>query len=325
MCKKPDLLSKRPDFRLMSSFDSLLDSLRLRSEIQNRVVLGEPWGVEFPARSHLATFHFMEHGRGVVTVPGAEPVTLEQGDLAIVFSDQGHSVCDISGTKPTGLLELLEKADVICKSGLTLKFGGDGPESSVIGGDFSFAESATHPLWRMLPPMLVSRKQSAPTSEWLAETLSLLSREAMEMHSGARVVLDRLCDVLLIQALRDWVGCDQAASGLPAAVKDRAIDSALTLIQKMPAESWTVESLARHVALSRSTFAERFRRLTGETPMEYLGRWRMHIAAGLLREGNDNVASIAEKTGYESEASFAKAFKRMTGVAPGAFRRGATV
>lgn len=305
----------------MSSFDSLLDSLRLRSEIQNRVVLGEPWGVEFPARPHLATFHFMEHGRGVLTVPGAEPITLEQGDLAIVFSDQGHSVCDTSGTKPTGLFKLLEQADVICQSGMTLQFGGDGPLSSVIGGDISYAESATHPLWRMLPPVLVSRKQSAPTSEWLATTLSLLSREAMEMHSGARVVLDRLCDVLLIQALRDWVGSDEGKEGLPAAVKDPAIDSALNLIQRQPAEPWTVETLARKVALSRSTFAEKFRRLTGETPMEYLTKWRMHVAAELLNDGAETVATIAEKAGYESEAAFAKAFKRMTGTAPGAYRR----
>jgi AraC-like DNA-binding protein len=96
-------------------------------------------------------------------------------------------------------------------------------------------------------------------------------------------------------------------------------------MQQKPAEPWTVGKLARQVALSRSTFAERFSRLAGDTPMEYLARWRMHLAAQHLLNGKDSVAAIAEKVGYESEAAFAKTFKRRIGKTPGSYRRNPSI
>jgi AraC-like DNA-binding protein len=226
-------------------------------------------------------------------------------------------VRDTLGTPPSELDDLLRQAQVICISGLSLRFGGDGPETSVISGDFAFEDSRTHPLFRMLPPFIVLHGQD----EGLDTTLSLLSREAMAARPGMTAVLDRLCDILFIQSIRGWVSAGGNGDGWPLAVRDPAIDEAIDLIQRFPAQPWTVESLAQRVALSRSTFAERFRRLSGETPMEYLSRWRMHRAGQLLREGSESVAMIAERVGYESEAAFAKAFKRTVGSTPGAYRR----
>ena len=120
----------------MKSLDSLLHSLRLRSFIQNRVVLGEPWGVVFPPYPKSGKFHFIEAGCGILTVAGQPPVRLEQGDLAVVFSEEGHTVQDVHGTRPTDLCRLLDEAEIICSSGLTLQFGGDGPQTSVISGEF---------------------------------------------------------------------------------------------------------------------------------------------------------------------------------------------
>jgi AraC-like DNA-binding protein len=182
-------------------------------------------------------------------------------------------------------------------------------------------EAQTHPLWRLLPSYILLKGQNGQAVEWLDTTLGLLSRESMEVRPGVRAVLDRLCDVLFIQALRGWVRTEGTVEGLPAAVRDTEIDEALDLMQRFPSEAWTVEKLATQVALSRSTFAERFRRLTGETPMEYLAHWRMHVAAQTLRNTKESVAYIAQQVGYESEAAFAKAFKRIVGVAPGAYRR----
>lgn len=305
----------------MKSFDSLLSSLRLKSMIQNRVVLGEPWGVKFPPQAKTCAFHYMENGGGIMTVAG-EKVTLEQGDLVVVFNEHGHTVQDLNESPAIDLYKLLKIANVVCKSGLTVEFGGDGAQTSVISGDFCFDETATHPLFRVLPPYILLKGQEGGQSfEWLDTTLNLLSKESMEMRSGAMAVLDRLCDVLFIQALRGWMRSGEIAEGFPAAVREPAIDEALDLMQRQPAEPWTVESLARRVALSRSTFAEKFRRLAGDTPMEYLARWRMHTAARLLSDGQTSVAAIAEKVGYESEAAFAKAFKKRVGTAPGAYRR----
>ncbi|RYG35981.1 AraC family transcriptional regulator [bacterium] len=318
-------MPNRPDRSLaqMKSLESLLPSLRLRSKIQNRVVVSEPWGVLFPPLSKAGMLHFMEFGRGVLEVPGFPPVLMEQGDFAIVFAESSHAVHDVGGSEPRPLDELMKKADVICRTGLTLRFGGTGKEASVLTGDFQFADSANHPIWRLLPPYILLRGEDGQAVDWIDTTLSLLSREAMDARAGMTTVLDRLCDVLFIQALRGWVRTDLAEDGLAAAVRDPAIDEALDRMQRFPQNAWTVESLAAHVALSRSSFADRFRRLTGETPIEYLTHWRMHLATQSLAEGQASTATVAEEVGYESEAAFAKAFKRTVGVSPGAFRRGA--
>lgn len=305
----------------MKSLDSLFRSLRLRSAIQNRVVVGEPWGVAFPGKRASGKFHFVEVGQAILAVPGHEPVRLEPGDLAIVFVEGGHVVRDVIGTPPIPIDELMRRARLLCVSGLSLRFGGEGTETSLISGDFVFEDAETHPLFRMLPPFIVLRGQDGQAVEWLDDTLSLLSREAMAARPGMTAVLDRLCDVLFIQSMRGWMRAGGDGNGLPAAVQDPAIDEAIDLMHRSPAHPWTVESLAQRVALSRSVFAERFRRLSGETPMEYLARWRMHLAGQLLREGRESVATIAERVGYESEAAFAKAFKRTVGQAPGAYRR----
>lgn len=253
-------------------------------------------------------------------LPGQKPVRLEKGDLAIVFVGD-HSVQDFKLSPPTDVRTLVERAKVVCRSGITLQFGGDGPLTSIISGVFHFEEGSTHPLYRVLPPYIVLKGESGQATEWIDATLRLLSFESMEVRPGVRTVLDRLCDVLFIQSLRGWIRTDDATEGLPMAVKDPAIDEALDLMQRLPHEAWTVERLAQRVSMSRSVFAERFRRLLGDTPMDYLQRWRMHLAAQMLRDGRESTAQIAGKVGYESEASFAKAFKRTIGVAPGAFRR----
>ena len=319
--RESGFLDRSSDISSMKSLESLFQTLRLQSAIQNRVVVGEPWGVVFPARPVSGKFHFIEVGRGVLSIPGQEDVRLHQGDLAMVFTEGRHTVRDVLETPPTELEDLLRRAQVICASGLSLRFGGDGPETSILSGDFIFEDSGTHPLFRMLPPYILLRGEDGQAPEWLDTTLRLLSQEAMAARPGMTAVLDRLCDVLFIQALRGWIRMGADVEGLPLAVRDPAIDEAIDLMQRFPAQPWTVESLAQRVALSRSTFAERFRRLSGETPMEYLAHWRMHLARRHLGGGQESVARIAERVGYESEAAFAKAFKRTVGLAPGAYRR----
>lgn len=306
--------------KVMKSLDSLLRSLRLQSQLQNRVVLNEPWGVAFPARRRGGTFHFIEEGNSILNVAG-EAIPMTKGDFVLVLWEGGHSVQDVMGTEPTDVVKLVAEANLLCESGLTLQFGGDGPLTSVISGKFTFEDADTHPLWRSLPPYILLKGSEGRSVDWLETTLNFLADEATSVRPGVTAILDRLCDVLFIQTLRGWVQRDEAVQGWPAAVRDPAMDQVLDLIHRQPAEAWTLASLADRVAMSRSSFAERFRRLLGESPMVYLARWRMHQAAGLLREGRDPVAAIAERVGYESEAAFAKAFKREVGVSPGAYRR----
>src|SRR5262245_21190637 len=153
-------------------------------------------------------------------------------------------------------------------------------------------------------------------------TLRLMAAEARELRPGGEAVITRLADVLVVQAIRVWLETDPAArTGWLGALQDKQVGRALTLIHRDPARAWTVASLARELAMSRSAFAARFTELVGEPVMHYVARWRMQVAFGSLRDENATVAEIAGRLGYGSEAAFARAFKRVTGVAPGSVRR----
>ena len=151
--------------------------------------------------------------------------------------------------------------------------------------------------------------------------MPLILSESASPGAGSSIVLARLADLLFVHALRLWIStAGQSACGLRA-VADPAIGAALRLMHARPAEAWTVEQLASAVAMSRSAFAARFTELVGEPPLQYLARWRMTIAAQRLRDDNAGIADVAEAVGYANPVAFSKAFARLQGVGPGAFRR----
>jgi AraC-like DNA-binding protein len=135
-------------------------------------------------------------------------------------------------------------------------------------------------------------------------------------------VITRLADILVVQAIRAWLETDPAAqTGWLGALQDKQVGRAIALIHREPERPWTVDSLARELAMSRSAFAARFTELVGEPVMQYVARWRMQVALGALRDEGVTVAELARRLGYRSEAAFARAFKRVIGVPPGAVRR----
>ncbi|MGH8764219.1 MAG: helix-turn-helix transcriptional regulator, partial [Burkholderiales bacterium] len=139
----------------------------------------------------------------------------------------------------------------------------------------------------------------------------------------ARLMLERLNEVVFVESLREYMaGNDMPGTGWLAGVKDRHVGRALELMHANPVRGWTVPELARTAGTSRSVLAERFRRLVGQSPIEYLKVWRLHLARSLLREDRRKLREIAEAVGYESEAAFSKAFRKTFGAPPGSWRRG---
>jgi len=135
-------------------------------------------------------------------------------------------------------------------------------------------------------------------------------------------VITRLADILVIQILRAWIARDPAAqTGWLGALQDPQIGRAIALVHREPGHEWSVATLANEVAMSRSAFAARFTELLGEPVMRYIARWRMHVALTSLKEETTPLGELAERLGYDSEAAFSRAFKRVIGVAPGAIRR----
>ena len=152
-------------------------------------------------------------------------------------------------------------------------------------------------------------------------TLELMAEGTQQVRPGGEAVVSRLCDIVVIQALRAWIEHDPAAqTGWLGALRDEQVGAAVALIHRHPEQDWTVAGLADRVAMSRSAFAARFTELVGEPVMRYLTTWRMQVALDRLQRSDASISAVAAEVGYESEAAFSRAFKRVVGVPPRAAR-----
>ncbi len=181
---------------------------------------------------------------------------------------------------------------------------------------------AAENLLKILPGTVHVEASNPRGEDWMQSTLRLIAAEARELRPGGEAVMTRLADILVIQAIRSWLDGDPAAQkGWFGALRDPHIGRAIAAVHRDPAQVWTVEALAREAAMSRSAFAARFADLVGEPPVRYVARWRMQVAHAALRDDGATVAELADRLGYRSEAAFARAFKRLIGVSPGAVKR----
>jgi AraC-like DNA-binding protein len=199
---------------------------------------------------------------------------------------------------------------------------GSGSLTTLVCGTVEFDHPAAQRLVSLLPRAITVDGSNSRYGDWIQSTLRFMAAEARELRPGGETVITRLADVLVIQAIREWIELDPAAqAGWLGALRDRQIGRVLTLIHRHPARPWTLESLASEVAMSRSAFAARFSELVGESAMHYVARWRMHLATTWLREDDSALGELAGRLGYQSEAAFSRAFKRVVGMAPASWRR----
>ncbi len=297
----------------------VLNHLRLRGRVFCSTDLSAPWAMSIEP-DNLARFHVVESGGGWIRLEGdKKALPLASGDLALLPHGHGHILSDNSKTKPVPLERLLKRES---PSRQNLRLGGGGDETHVICGTFELEGKADNPLLRLLPPLIHLRGYRGRTSEWLELTLKMLANEAREPRQGSEAILTRLSDVVFVQAVRAWIEEQpDGQGGWLGALRDPKVGAALALIHREPERAWSVASLSSEVGMSRSLFAARFSAKVGRAPLSYLTRWRMRLAADLLRDGPLAVREVAERVGYESEPSFSQAFKRQFGVSPGAYRR----
>ncbi|RKG51189.1 AraC family transcriptional regulator [Corallococcus sp. AB011P] len=323
MASSPNKLTDRPGVLEGQGADVLadvLDTLRLSTRMHGRFELFAPWGLQFGTSPGA---HIILVARGgarleVEGVPGA--LELSAGDLAVLPHGGGHTLRDAEDS-PVHVLAPGACASARGKG--SIRLGGDGERTTLVAASFQLGVAPRTLLFKELPRVIHLAADDAATAPSLASTVQLLLTESASSHPGATVIMSRLADILLVQALRAHIMKSEEScreSGLRA-LADPQIGKALALIHERPEEPWTVESLASSVALSRSGFAARFSELVGEPPLEYLVGWRMIKAAQLLRESELPLSEVAPAIGYQSEASFNRAFKRWDGTAPGAYRR----
>jgi AraC family transcriptional regulator, alkane utilization regulator len=299
-----------------------LSQLLLRLTVSSTVYclshMSSPWGFKVAARPRPA-FHLLTAGNALLEVDGEPgPIRLTAGDLVIIPRGEAHTVKDSPTSRVQWLDSILERTPPVNGR---LDHGGGGRRSELLCGGFAVDQLTGRPLLEALPTVVHLRGSEGRAPEWLVGLIRMIASEMASSGPGSEAVVTRLTDALLAQALRQCLlEVDRAGGGAPS-VSDPSIARALRLVREHPDQAWTVPKMAAAVSMSRSAFAERFRAATGEAPMRHLTRYRMARAAEYLRATQAGIREIARLTGYDSEVSVTKAFRRQFGVAPGAYRK----
>lgn len=300
----------------------VLARIRLTGALFLRGEYTAPWAFDSPGSCVLAellsphaerliVFHVVREGRVWISA-GGHHLEFEAGDLAILPASHRHVMGSPELAEPVQIKELLPRSpwnDIPI-----LRHGGNGELTEMVCGYFRCDELLFNSFFRSLPPVI--RIRPVGTAAALLE--AALSR-ALEDGPGCGTAV-RLPELLLVEALRLYSSDLPLSTGWLAATNDPIVGRALKLIHDDPTRDWTVSDLARSAATSRSVLGDRFRALLGQSPMHYLVEWRMQLAASLLVSTNQKLASVAEQSGYGSEAAFSRAFHRHVGMSPSQWR-----
>lgn len=300
----------------MDALTDVLTAMRVESVCYGRLEATAPWGLQFPARPY-AKFSLVSSGSAWLAVEGlSEPILLQRGDFFMIAPEQNYSLRSALDAPFQDFEDLLRTS---CSG--VIRFGGGGVPTTVFGGKFLFHQPKAKLIAAVLP-RIVHFRAGDPRTAALQKTLDLLAGEVFNPSPGSELMLTRLADILLIQALRAHVASsDGAQTNWLRALSDGQIGASLQSMHEKIEHPWTVASLATSAGMSRSAYALRFKELVGEAPLEYLTYWRMHKAGELLRESEKKLADVAQSVGYDSDGAFSKAFKRVLGVSPGEYRR----
>jgi AraC-like DNA-binding protein len=244
-----------------------------------------------------------------------EPIPLTGGDCFLLAKGISIVLRDSPRTRPSrSFREIGAKA----KSNVA-HYGGGGAPTTIVFGSMSFDRASLRPITQLLPSFILIKAEQARTLA-LHGTMQALASEMAEQVPGSEIVANRLAEVLFIQMLRAHIASGpERNKGWLRAVFDPQMGAALSAIHDRVNTPWTVESLAGAAGMSRSAFAARFKELLGQTPLEYVTEWRMQKAIQLLERRDKKLPEVARLVGYESDAAFSKAFKRVVRANPGEY------
>jgi AraC-like DNA-binding protein len=312
----------------------VLRAVRLTGAVYFDFELSSPWVAEAPPSREIAAivmpgaqrvieYHVIARGTCWGQALGQDPILLREGDLIVFPQGDPHVLSSAPGMRRQ------PDVSVYARSAAPLPFvhemGGGGPERvRVVCCFLGCDERPYNPLLSSLPSVIHLQAQGVhATTGWISTLLNVAVRESGSARAGSENILARLSELMFVEAIRRYLeALPPTQTGWLAGLRDPVVGHALGALHAQPTEAWTVERLARLVGLSRSVLAERFTEMVGQPPMQYLALWRMQLASRLLTEGAQ-VGEVASAVGYESEAAFSRAFKKLVGQAPAAWRRGA--
>jgi AraC-like DNA-binding protein len=314
----------------MDALSDVLRAVRLTGAVFFDVKATAPFVAEAPASEaiidkvcpgaeHLVHYHVVTAGSLWGGVAGEPDIHLTAGDIVVFPHGDAHVLSSAPGMRGALDLTRFDAAQHQPRPFALSMGGGEAATAHFVCGFLGCDARPFNPLLSALPRVMHVRGDAGGAS---GDFVRLALAEGANPRPGSDVVLGRLSELMFVDIVRRYLETLPAhRTGWLAGLRDPFVGRALAALHHSPARDWTLESLAREAALSRSALAERFTEIVGQPPMQYLASWRMQLAAGQLASGSDSVAAIAAQVGYDSEAAFGRAFKKATGVAPGRWRK----
>ncbi len=321
-------MSVRPNWEdALDPITDIFRTMHVTAFGQHRLEATAPWGLiggkaseekvtpsnENVSPTDLAHFAMLSRGNCWLTVERLpEPIPLTGGDCFLLARDTSIVMRDSPRMRPGSTFrEIAAQA-----SSNVAHYGGGGAPTTIVCGSLSFDRASLKPITQLLPRFILIKSDQAHTLA-LHITMQALASEMAGQGPGLEVVATRLAEVLFIQILRAHIASEPERNrGWLRAIFDPQIGTALSAIHKNVNTPWTVESMAEAAGMSRSAFAARFKEVLGQTPLEYVTEWRMQKATQLLQQRDKKLIDVARSVGYESDAAFSKAFKRVVGANP---------
>lgn len=320
------------------ALSDVLQTVRLGGALFFYADMSSPWVVDIPPAATLApillpraeaivSYHVARSGTCWASLAdGTARTRLEAGDVLLVPHGDAYVMSSDIGLRARDPVaeSLAFFREMASREGAPVVVeGGGGPEHfQVVCGFLACDVRPFNPVLAALPRLVHVRRAPGPVADRLDALVEFVLAEAREPRSGGRSVVLRLGELMFVEVVRRHLAVLPAGdTGWLAGLRDPEVGRAIALLHARPSFAWNLEGLAREAGLSRSVLAERFAHFVGVPPMQYLARWRMQLAARRLTDGAAKVAAVALDVGYESEAAFSRAFKKIVGMPPAAWRR----
>lgn len=298
----------------------ILAQLEMKTSLYFRTDLTAPWGVYVPEYKNVARFHICLSGSFWLSAEGQNPIKVNPGEIILIPYGQSHTLKDDIESEALELDVVIDRAEY--KAGELLKFGGgQGQCTQLVCGHFEFEDENSHPFLKSFPNVIHVKKSGKHHFSWLSSALDFIDYESNNREPGASLVINKLSEVAFVQSLRSYMRENSVNTLFLSALNDKYIRKSIEEIHANPGKKWKLEELAKAAGLSRTIYAERFNKLTGVTPMNYVTQWRMEKAKHLLKNETLSVDEIAQQVGYTASESFQKTFKKIIGSTPSAYRK----
>jgi AraC-like DNA-binding protein len=324
---------------LPTGADLLSDVLRmvkLTGALFFLVDASRPWGVEvpqagafssiiLPRAQHVVSYHIVLKGTGWATIPGVASTWFEAGDVLVFAHGDPYAMLSAPEQPPEfdvrATLEYFRQMAAGNLPYVSREGGGGEPRTEFVCGFLGCDMQPFNPVLSTLPRLLHIRRCTRGEDDLLDRLIELTLAEARQPRVGGESIRLRLSELIFVEVMRQYLQTLPArATGWLSGLRDPLIGKALTMLHERPAHPWTLNELAGQAGMSRAALAARFARLVGHAPMQYLALWRMQIAARRLADGSAKVAAVGREVGYDSEAAFSRAFKKIVGVPPATWR-----